>query len=238
MSVKTSRLLEFVCITPCSLHDCQFGFRWGMLDQLRDRDLLRDVYVAIESLRNSADLINSQMSLWVSSRISPRADRSGAWKARQNSLWETLDVPFDVAHLCLVGGRLEYFEDAESDLEQDVVSEIYAVFISLWRFQKLSESRWLTVGTSSRRMLAAWLTGLPDLVKMIRDDKSLSHFYTNGFSRLTQDRLAFWVVAGMPSTSPGHAGQATTQLEQEAEAANDPLERARAARHSGVVPAP
>ena len=206
MSAKTCRLLEFVLVTPCALHDCQNGFRWGMLEQCSDRDLLRDVYVGIESLRNSAGLINSQMSLWVSSRLSPKADRSDEWKARQNTLWETLDVPFDVAHLlshqlqlCFVDGRLQYFEDAEHGLEQDVVSEICAVLLSMWRFQKFTESRWLTVGASARRMLAAWLTGLPDFVMMIRQDESLSHFYINGFSRLTQDRLAFLVVAGMSS---------------------------------------
>ena len=207
ISEKTSRLLEFVLVTPCSLHDCQNGFRWGMLEQCSDRDLLRDVYVGIEPLRNSADIISSQMSLWVTSRLSLKADdRSEEWKTRQNKLWETLDVPFDVAHLlshqlqlCFVDGRLECYENAEDGLEQDIVSEICAVLVSMWRFQKFSESRWLTIGTSARRMLAAWATGLPDFVRMLRQDKSLSHFYINGFSRLTQDRLAFLVVAGMSS---------------------------------------
>ena len=132
ISEKTSRLLEFVLVTPCSLHDCQNGFRWGMLEQCSDRDLLRDVYVGIEPLRNSADIISSQMSLWVTSRLSLKADdRSEEWKTRQNKLWETLDVPFDVAHLlshqlqlCFVDGRLECYENAEDGLEQDIVFEM------------------------------------------------------------------------------------------------------------------
>ena len=208
LSEQASRLLEFVVITPCSLHDAQNGFRWGMYEQCSNRELLRDCYVGIESLRNSADLISSQMARWITEKMRLRPDKGDAWKDEQQALFEALDVPFDIVdslvhklQLCYDGttGILEIFEGAQEELDQDVVSEISAVLASVWRFTRFSESRWLTVGTSARTLIAGMLTGLADLVAMIRKDKSLSHFYINGFGRLTKDRMGFLITAAMSS---------------------------------------
>ena len=208
LSERASRLLELVVMTPCSLHDAQNGFRWGMYEQCSDRDLLRDCYVGIESLRNSADLISSQMTLWIARRMRFRPDKGDDWKERQQALFEALDVPFDLVD-CLVyklqlcyddtTGVLEIFDGAQDELDQDVVSEIAAVLTSVWRFSRFSESRWLTIGTSARTLVAAMITGLADLVAMIRKDKSLSHYYINGFGRLTKDRMGFLITAAMSS---------------------------------------
>ena len=84
-------------------------------------------------------------------------------------------------------------------MEPDVVSEICAIFMSRWRFQKFSESRRLTIDASASTLVAAWLTGLPDFVNLIRNGSSLSHHYINGFTRLTEDRMAYMAVTALSS---------------------------------------
>ncbi len=62
VSPLIGRLTEFVVITPCALHDGQNSFRWSCLEECKDTALMRDAYVAVESLRNSHDLITTHMA--------------------------------------------------------------------------------------------------------------------------------------------------------------------------------
>ena len=64
------RLTEFFVFTACAAHDAQSSFRWAMHRWISDKDLLRDVYVCIESLRKSVDLIRGYLAEWVAARIS------------------------------------------------------------------------------------------------------------------------------------------------------------------------
>eukprot|EP00974_Lingulodinium_polyedra_P029062 2801159-Lingulodinium_polyedra.AAC.1 len=47
---------EWLVATPCAAHDAQNSFRWAMHDLFKDKALLRDCYISIESIRNSWDL--------------------------------------------------------------------------------------------------------------------------------------------------------------------------------------
>eukprot|EP00974_Lingulodinium_polyedra_P043754 4200419-Lingulodinium_polyedra.AAC.1 len=75
---KILRLSELVLVTPCAAHDAQNAFRWGMQSMAKDKEMLRDVYVSIESLRNSLDLINSHVAEWVTARLSVAILAQGA----------------------------------------------------------------------------------------------------------------------------------------------------------------
>ena len=55
------------------------------------------------------------------------------------------------------------------------------------------------MGTSSRTLVCAFLTGIEDLVEFIAKDTGSSLFYLNGFSRLSSERRAFVVTAAMVS---------------------------------------
>ena len=63
LSADLLALTEFVVITPCAMHDAHNAFRWGFLSEVRNRELMRDVYVAIESIRNSMDLVNKHIGV-------------------------------------------------------------------------------------------------------------------------------------------------------------------------------
>ena len=62
-------LTHFVLATPCACHDAQNSFRWAMGERATDRELLRDVYVSIESLRQSMDLVQAHLPEWVALRL-------------------------------------------------------------------------------------------------------------------------------------------------------------------------
>ena len=84
--------LEFVVVTPCALHDSQNAFRWGFLEECKDRGLMRDLYIAVESLRNSADLLSSRICSWVGLHLVFREGQSPEWLDQRRVLLEGLDV--------------------------------------------------------------------------------------------------------------------------------------------------
>ena len=104
-SPATVKSMELVVVTPCALHDGHNSFRWAFLDQCKNRSLMRDLYVSVESLRNSADVITSHMTRWVFSVLQFVDARSGQWKEEQRMLWQALDVDPEIIELMV--GELE-----------------------------------------------------------------------------------------------------------------------------------
>ena len=56
--------------------------------------------------------------------------------------------------------------------EQELTETVVATLMSLWKFRKFTESRWLTIGSSCRVMVAGLLTGLDDFVGFIQRECS------------------------------------------------------------------
>jgi hypothetical protein len=57
-------LLEWLVDTGCSAHDVHRGLTWGLHMYRQDLTLLKDVYVGIDSLRSSYDIILGALPLW------------------------------------------------------------------------------------------------------------------------------------------------------------------------------
>ena len=47
--------------------------------------------------------------------------------------------------------------------DEDLVETVASVLLSVWRFEKFTESRWLTAGSSTRVLVRAVLIGLDSL---------------------------------------------------------------------------
>ena len=110
--------MEMIVVTPCALHDSQNAFRWAFLPQCKDRNLMRDLYIATASLRNSADLFTSRINSWVAKSLKFVESRGAAWEAEARELWLALDVDpeivdilvsqlqvhWDGEHICVLAG--------------------------------------------------------------------------------------------------------------------------------------
>ena len=54
--------------------------------------------------------------------------------------------------------------------DRDLVDVISSAFLATWRFRKFTESRWLTVGASTRILTRAVLLGLDNLFQFLKED--------------------------------------------------------------------
>ena len=51
----TMQLTDWVCATPCALHDLGNSLKWALAVDCPDKEVLKDLHVCIESVRNTAD---------------------------------------------------------------------------------------------------------------------------------------------------------------------------------------
>eukprot|EP00971_Amphidinium_carterae_P297233 5904996-Amphidinium_carterae.2 len=77
----------------------------------------------------------------------------------------------------------------------DWTSDVAVVVLGCMRWQKYSDSRWLTVGSCSRSLVASLLAGVLSLVSYVQRDPQVSLYYLNGFDRLSRSVREFVAVA-------------------------------------------
>ena len=83
--------------------------------------------------------------------------------------------------------------------QEDLVSQVSRILLSVMRFRTFTLSRWATVGPSCRCLMAAWALGLSRLVAMCREDKQTSQYYLGGFTQLDQAARRFAALVGTTS---------------------------------------
>eukprot|EP00974_Lingulodinium_polyedra_P022330 2155345-Lingulodinium_polyedra.AAC.1 len=72
-------------------------------------------------------------------------------------------------------GQLWVNSSFEKDLE--LFEKLTLCIMGVMRFPKFTDSRWLSVGTSARTMVASMLLGLDSLVAFCRKDPATSDYY-------------------------------------------------------------
>ena len=85
-------LTQFVVCTPCALHDVNKAMEWGMHADFANKEILRDCWVACESLRNSFDLVKKHMGLWISTHLEFTEPLGPLRRRDMQWLWTALGV--------------------------------------------------------------------------------------------------------------------------------------------------
>ena len=126
------------------------------------------------------------------------AEHSGAaWVQHRLVLWDALDVAPDVAEVLAEQLQLRW-EDGKLVVSNhwqervDMITMICDCLSDIFRFKKWTESRWLTVGASSRTMTAGCILGLSDLVSDIGATHGTDLWFLKGYVRLHTEHQNFF----------------------------------------------
>eukprot|EP00959_Pyramimonas_sp_CCMP1952_P223724 4678031-Pyramimonas_sp.AAC.1 len=181
-------LLEFVVTTRCALHIVNKSLEWAMHSEFANRDLLRDVFVSIESIRQSYDLILRCAGDWVECRLELCDDLSNEEIEAKQILWRALGVESELAdllsevlHLRFAHGRLRVARSAAP--AGDVAAAVRTALLAAWRISTFADSRWLTVGKSSQGLVTGLVSGLGDLLDWILTETKASKYHLGGWRR-------------------------------------------------------
>ena len=162
---------------------------WNMLNEFRDKDLLRDVFVAIASLRQTWNLVSQYLSQWICLRMEWGAPLDIDECEELFALWTALGVDSECAelmaytlHLRFVDGTLRVSSGCAGI--PDLVETVKHALLGCWKLKKFTGSRWHTVGTSCRGAVVGLLTGLPGLVNYIMEVATSGKTFLGGWYRL------------------------------------------------------
>ena len=85
------RLWQCRSVVGCFGHDCHGDLRWGVLQHSADKQVVWDAYIAVESLRDSFDVLDSNTLPWTQKRL--MLEDSTLDVAERTELWILMGLP-------------------------------------------------------------------------------------------------------------------------------------------------
>jgi hypothetical protein len=195
--------MEFTMFTCCGLHDASNALKWGVMTRFDESEVLKDVYIVCEALRHATDVIRNHILPWaVHSTVFEEPCEETA-----NQLYDvyralSIDEPL-AKHLAFtLQLRCRDRELVCASTCRDMVGfwdNLTNTLMSLWRFRRWVEGRFLNVGKTSRVLTAGFLTGL-DAFHLYLEEHGLGKEYLlNGYRRCKGDRRLFIVIVAVVS---------------------------------------
>ena len=200
--------LSWLVVQGCALHDAHNSLKWALKAALGDvTKTLKSLHIVIESVRNSFSLLQVRMPLFLTECL--RLDDGSDYDA-QTLYHEWVNLGCDshiaelIAHLHLrwEPSRQKLWVAAKHSEDLGLVEKVSFVLMSVMKFRRFTESRWLTLGESSRTLLCALLLGLDGLVELTRKDPAASDYHLHGFTECTEQVRLYCCVAAFVSRVP------------------------------------
>ena len=198
----TMRVLKsWLLCTGCGLHDIHNGFSWGISKLLQGSGMLDELYIVLESLRNGYSHLQSHLSSFLTEHVVFEDIDVG--EGDLFAFWVALDVPPELSSMLAERGvfwregRLHVKKACQHD--EEIMPWLYSACMTVFRFKKFSSSRWITIGSCLRTLVAALALGLMRLVQVTLEDPKVSSYYLGGFKKLSAAMRRFCAVAAISS---------------------------------------
>ena len=184
---------RWAVVLGCCHHDLHNGLKWGLANLTAESQTLTDLHVAIESLRDSLARIHNALSCFLIQHVSFAAPLATREKDMFQMFWLALDLESSIvdilvawevrwcAHTC----KLLVSSDLEQQFSEEGWDQLAATVAHVLKFSVFSESRWLSIGVSSRQFLAALAVGLDSLVAVAKTMPHVSQFSFAGWSHMS-----------------------------------------------------
>ena len=173
-----------VC-TGCCNHDAHNSMKWALHRFFSDSNFMKQVWGVMESCRYSMSAVAGAVHSWLN-EVLTFPDVHPVNDEVLQQVWISLGIETEITEelvslglLFHSGSLIVKVAHAQS---QEIIEKVTGMLFHIFRFKKYSDSRWLTVATSARAMVAAALVGFPELINHCRRQGSLSEWYSAGFS--------------------------------------------------------
>ena len=166
-SVDALELKTWEVSLGCVLHDAQNALAWGCAEYVDDKELLRDQWICIESLRNGMGVLFDHLGQWLGIvlmaddwLLDPDGKRVVVTILTDDELLQ--EELFDL-ELRFEEGRLRFAKRQEDD--PNLPQRVTECLRKAWQIEQFADTRWNTMGISSQlQMLLLW-TGMVELVQ-------------------------------------------------------------------------
>lgn len=190
--------------SPCANHSAHNALKWSLDPLIEKMDAaMKDFFLVVDGLRGGFDLLMSHMARFVMEKLvlEPKhgfeGDRNEFWSllgvdASMLEEFSTLDPRWDGVYL---------YVNVDVD-PKSVVQRVVSLLTYAFRFRRFSDSRWLTIGATSRSVCLGVAVGLDGLVADVRADVKASDYHMHQYERLSPELRRFAMVATVASLVP------------------------------------
>ena len=199
---------SWILVRGCALHDAHNALKWCLKAVLGDvAERIRKLHIVVESLRNGYSALQLHLPMFLATHLA--FDDGEPFDSQSlYHLWVNLGADSEIAEM--VGELNLRWDWSKGKLllglhlqgDADVIEKVSFILVSVMRFRRFTESRWLTVGESCRALVCSLALGLHQLVDDTRADQSTSDFYLHGFAECTADVKLYMSVAALVSRVP------------------------------------
>ena len=193
-------LLSWFTSAGCVNHDAHNSLKWGALAFYSEKATPRNMFICIESLRQSFDELVIHAPGWIARSL--RYENSPSPDGLRR-LWTLCDLSSEWVdqlvelELRFEDGVLKVHTRWQDDLE--LPDMLMTVLLYIWRWRRFSDSRWVTLGASCRCLLASLCCGLQDFVNEILRQPGAHTYYLKGFHFLDREALALTALIACSS---------------------------------------
>ena len=189
---------DFYYGVGCASHDAANAVRWGLSDTMVHSEVLKNLHVSIESLRNSLPTLHQEIGQFLIAHLDFK-DPEDPDDVRQ--FWSAMGV--EVTWLDLVCELDPEWKDGQllvcgSDKEGgDIIAKVSTMILYLWRWKKFVETRWATIGPACRALMISVFVGLEEVAERAMKNPNSSNYFLNGIKHLDAATRQYAVVASI-----------------------------------------
>jgi hypothetical protein len=199
--------LDIVTGIACAAHDASNSLKWGVARMLREPTWVDDLFIGIESLRNSYVSLYAHLDEHLAKVVlfdgEQTEDFTRKWWSFMGVCVSWLDLFAEVRPYSQ-GGFLHVNPALLREEPVNSVSKVKDCFVYLMRWRRFVPTRWCGSGPSCRALASSEYMGLHGLVTLTRQDKSVTDFYLHGHSKLTTPVWRY-MVATVGGSRPSEA---------------------------------
>ncbi|CAE8622776.1 unnamed protein product [Polarella glacialis] len=180
------RLLLWDTYVECKSHQCHNSLKWAMGKYIQDKSTLRSACITMEPLRNGFDELEKNSRAWIRVHLAFED-----WHVDCiEFVWSMLGFRGEWLDL-LVKLQIRFVDDklkvaAAFEIDGNTEQLVYMALLQVWKFAKFTDSRWATIGCTSRSLLSSTILGLESLVAHVLQNPASSSYYIKGFARYDQ----------------------------------------------------
>eukprot|EP00971_Amphidinium_carterae_P327501 6458906-Amphidinium_carterae.1 len=147
----------------CCCHDIHNAFKWSMGSCYQDPEILKLLYNGIASAKNAFVNVLGGLHDALDAILSPCSASDLPTESDLMSLWLALEVDPELAQelasfrVWVADGEIKVLDECLR--QKDFLTNFTRALLAAWSIKPFCGSRWLTVGTSCRSILLAWMTG-------------------------------------------------------------------------------
>eukprot|EP00974_Lingulodinium_polyedra_P002862 268048-Lingulodinium_polyedra.AAC.1 len=201
-------LTEWVVSSLCAAHQVHNSLKWGITEVYPNGELLKDVWLAVSSLKHNSHTIQQQAKDWIGEVVKFVDTQPAEWMQVRRHAWTMLGFPTHLMEVLVAELQLDWDGtnlrvNRECRKDHSVYDKVMDCVFAGLVFRDFTESRWSSIGKTSRLLCISFMLGLESLMEKVKRSPGSAPFYFSSWDRIHhEDVMPFLATTAFASPVP------------------------------------